>query len=231
MAAAAYQADQWQVDGLRGDAGKRNGERRVSRYVYFAQASFGGPIKIGCSYNETARVDEISKDLPYEMVVLGAFKGNFFRERFVQCWFHHVHLRGEWFGHHPEIWRWAFEAKSSGNISAVPPSLPSDKSYAVCVEFISKLLQRRGITREEIASVARIQLNSVHAALAKPYLQSSLMLGAVFSSAVKRDWRFPGWDAIRFRGKLPSAAEERAGKKWKLNDPPQKVASIRGDAA
>lgn len=177
------------------------------RVVYFAQAPHGGPIKIGNSYKAGRRLAQISDGLPYELVLVGQCEGALFRERFVQCWFQTNHIRGEWFGSSPELWRWMLEAQSTNNLVVAPPE--PDANFAASAEQLRARLEHRNITLGAIAQVSRVREMSVRTCFAKSYITSRTLLAASMVLLIKDGWRFPGWSHFRFLGEIPKKKTKR----------------------
>jgi hypothetical protein len=188
--------------------------------VYFAQAPCGGPIKIGHTIKHNERLAQISNDLPWELIPVAQFRGGRFRERFVQCWFHGSHMRGEWFGQTPELWRWMFEAKSTGDILLVPPEPPH--GFISDTEAIKSTLEDYEISISDIARVARVQEHSVRVALSRPYIDSLLLIAAVRSLALGDGTAIADWGHYRFVGDV---APRKRAKRWPLSDPPRHLVS------
>ena len=190
------------------------------RVVYFAQAPCGGPIKIGCTVKHENRLEQISNGLPWQLIPVAQLSGGRFRERFVQCWFHGNHMRGEWFGQTPELWRWMMEAKSTGNILFVPPEPPRD--FVCNTEAIKDRLDRHNISIGDIARVARVQENSVRVALSKPYVDSLLLVAAVRALALRENGAIAAWSSYWFHDEVEP---RKKGKRWQLPDPPRHLVS------
>lgn len=125
-------------------AGRLQGSR-----VYFAQAHWGGPIKIGYSFMVEQRINTVAGCLPFDLVEIGSFPGYRFQEHFLHCWFAKYRIRGEWFQPVPELWRAAMEARTQGRLTWVP----SDMVDSTTLKFkdFPELLSRREIETAELA--------------------------------------------------------------------------------
>lgn len=66
-------------------------------WTYFFQGIDGGPIKIGFTngVDPTGRLAELQVGAPFELVIVGAIRGD--QERELHREFSHLRLRGEWF--------------------------------------------------------------------------------------------------------------------------------------
>lgn len=92
----------------------------IDRRVYFAQATWGGPIKIGNSGDTKRRIHTLQGPLPFDLVEIGSFPGAMFQEMFLHSWFNEHRVRGEWFAPVPELWRAALECRTHGELDWVP---------------------------------------------------------------------------------------------------------------
>jgi hypothetical protein len=145
--------------------------------VYFAQADYGGPIKIGYTHDRVSRLATIAKDLPFDLIEIGHAPGYRFRERFVQCWFRDNCIKGEWFQPTPELLRWALEARTTGDLHLAPSELPN--GYSADTSAIRFHLSRHKIGLDEVARHAGSKLAAVQLAMAKPRIGSRLLLAAI----------------------------------------------------
>lgn len=188
--------------------------------VYFAQAPCGGPIKIGNTYKYEGRLEQISNGLPWRLVPVAQFAGGRFRERFVQCWFHGSHMRGEWFGQTPELWRWMLEAQSTGNILCVPPEPPRD--FICDTKAILSRLDRHNISIGDIARIARVQEHSVKVALSRPHIESLLLVAAFRALALRDGGRTADWSEYWFHGEVEPRKKRKT---FRMPDPPRHIVS------
>lgn len=72
-------------------------DRTARSYVYFCQATHGGPIKIGIATNPTSRLRELQAASPYPLRMLAIIPGTHTQERRLHEHFSEWRLHGEWF--------------------------------------------------------------------------------------------------------------------------------------
>lgn len=161
----------------------------VRKFVYFAQAAYGGAIKIGCSYDRDLRAQVLSRDLPFDLVLIGWAPGGFFRERFVQGYFRENNIRGEWFEPIPELLRWAYQARTTGTIAELPPDLP--EGYAASMASVKFNL--KDIDIEEIARISGVGVPTVRIELGKAATRNQKMLAAFDVAHYRRKGRHLDW--------------------------------------
>lgn len=161
----------------------------ASQYVYFAQANYGGPIKIGCSYDRDLRAQTLQKDLPFDLVLIGWAPGGFFRERFVQGYFRNYQIRGEWFEPLPELLRWAYQARTTGQIAEMPPDIPCGHTAVTrAVKY-----QLKKVDEAEIARISGCGVQAVKLELGKPVTRNFKLLAACDVDLYRRTGRHLEW--------------------------------------
>lgn len=146
-------------------------------FVYFAQADYGGPIKIGVSNDHNLRIEYLAKDLPFNLVLIGAAQGDLFCERFTQCWFRNYQVKGEWFEPAPELMRWALESRNTGRVHCFPPMLPS--GYSADCSRLRHSLEYRKISHEQVAKAYGGKAATAIGELHKDYTNRTQLLAAV----------------------------------------------------
>lgn len=72
-------------------------------FVYFVQASHGGPVKIGYSVDPGGRLRELQSGSPYWLVLRHSIEGDRTRENELHRQFKEHRLGGEWFTPCPEL--------------------------------------------------------------------------------------------------------------------------------
>lgn len=82
---------------------RRNPRSEIVGWIYFIQQINGGPIKIGWATNVERRCVVMQAVNPYQLSVLGKFKGTIDDERRLHDEFAAVRLHGEWFEPTPEL--------------------------------------------------------------------------------------------------------------------------------
>lgn len=161
----------------------------MTKYVYFAQADYGGPIKVGCSCDRDLRVQVLSQDLPFNLVLIGWVPGGFFRERFVQAYFREYAIRREWFQPAPELLRWAYQARTTGAIAELPPDLP--ENYVALSSAVRHRI--KGVPLDEIARLGGIGLATVRANIDADEISSLKTMAAIDAALFRQrgvhvDW-------------------------------------------
>jgi hypothetical protein len=161
--------------------------------VYFAQADYGGPIKIGHSYDHGFRIQTIGKDLPFNLVEIGSFPGGLWRERFVQCWFRSSHIKGEWFEPHPELWRWALQARTRKHIPEVPEDPPW--GFHASVKTLLHRLNLVKATLDHVAAAVGRERATIEPLFRRKTIRSANVLAACAACIVRRGRPFE-WDFL-----------------------------------
>lgn len=73
-------------------------------WVYFISCNYQYfPIKIGWASNVKTRMSSLQCALPYQVVLLAAFRGSIDDERRLHIGFNTDRLKGEWFSRSPEL--------------------------------------------------------------------------------------------------------------------------------
>lgn len=152
--------------------------------VYFAQATWGGPIKIGCSYTVDQRIKTLQGPLPFDLVEIGSFPGSRFQEAFLHCYFAEQRIRGEWFQPVPELWRAAMECRTHGRLDWVQAG-----NLAHCLYLYSDFTRLLSIYRVPLAEFLKsvdIEASTYDAQVKTKNKASLLWLAALSACASRR---------------------------------------------
>lgn len=165
--------------------------------VYFAQCDFGGPIKIGHSYNRLGRIAALSLEIPFNIVEIGSVPGGLFREKFLHAWFRSAQVRREWFQPTPELWRWALEARTRGEILELPQEPPFGARFSL--EPIKYWLRKKTDVRlERLARAAGCEIGTLKSYLKKSEGECRISTLAAYAvcqvkAGNRIDWSGPHW--------------------------------------
>ena len=77
--------------------------------IYFAQPTFGGPIRIGCSENVAFRANQLGSWIVGGVEIVATMEGGFFRECVLHQVFGPILIEKDWFRSCRVMWQYMFD--------------------------------------------------------------------------------------------------------------------------
>lgn len=135
--------------------------------IYFAQATNGGPIKIGCTMKIRERRQQLGQYIPGGVEIIAEIPGGVAREHALHYALSAFKLQGEWYPACAPIWRVIIEAIDAGDLGWLPhPSLDRAEIWSLyhrTFKTITQAAKALGLTPSSIPSLNELTLNYVPA--------------------------------------------------------------------